>query len=175
MGFYQTHSCDAWPRLVRTGPSGSAPQLPRQFFRLGPFGGENRGTLGGFEGVGGFLRGFQREGQLVEDVGTIGEFFGGELEVGNGEGGMVEGELGEAAKEVGLGVLGGQLDHLIETDEGLVESALIELKGGDAKGGGGKRRIGFQGTEIGRLGIAGTAERFESSASGQVGLSACGF
>lgn len=143
-----------------------------QLVGLGPVGGEGRGALGGLAGVvePGGPGGFEGAGQVVEDIGAIGELAGGNPEVGDGRFSFTQGQAGAAAEEVGFGIVGRQLDDLIEPGQGLLGAVAGELQGRDPSHRGGRGRVELQGAEAGGQRVLGAPEGLERLGAGEVGL-----
>ena len=83
---------------------------------------------------------------------------------------MLQGQVGQAALVVGLGVVGGQLDDLVEPRQGLVGLVPGELERGDPEDDRGRDRVELQAPEVGRQRLVGSAQRLEHAALGEVGL-----
>jgi hypothetical protein len=114
--------------------------------------------------------GVEGQGQVVEDVGPILEVLGREAEVGDRPGGMLERQVGQSALMVGLGVIGGHLDDLIEPRQGLIRLLAGELERRDPEADGRRVRLEFQRAEVGGECLIDLALRLQDPALGQVGL-----
>src|SRR3954451_20126205 len=92
----------AMPTHVRV----SAPELLREVAGVGVIGCQAEGLFGGLECIGGPVGGLEGEGELVMDVGPIGEMAGRGAEIGDGFGDVTQGQIGPPAEEADLPIVG---------------------------------------------------------------------
>ena len=130
------------------------------------FGGGERGL--------GLVVGGEGEGQVVVDLGAVGELDRGELQVVAGLGEVVQGEMGTAALMTGLGVVGVLLDQRVEPGKRLVGLAARELQGRGPELGLERVRREFQGAEVSRERLVRPPQILQRPASLKVGLGLVG-
>ena len=121
--------------------------------------GESLSAVGGLERGAGLVGGVQCQGQVLEDVGAVGELLAANWRSATAVRRVASGPGGQAAAVAGLGVVRGQLEDLVEPPQGLVGLSAGQLQRGDPQVDRGLRRVELEGAEVCGQGVVGPARQ----------------